>query len=249
MARIIAVVSQKGGVGKTSLVQNLGAELAIAGIKGLLVDFDPQSNLTTGWGFNPLEERPTIYDCLEDSRLSKEAILQVRPNLDLISANLDLAAAEMAYINAIDRNMRLRKALAPLDNDYDVIMIDSPPSLGFFTVNALAAATDYLLPLQVHPYAYKAIDQLLSIVAQVEEINSNLTMMGIVLTMHDRRNTLTEAIESEVRGRFSETVFKTVIPINVRIPEATLDGISVGEYESTSSGAIAYRELAQEMIN
>lgn len=248
MARIIAVVSQKGGVGKTSLVQNLGAELAIAGIRVLVVDFDPQSNLTTGWGFDPLEERHTIYDCLDNPQVSREAVLSVRPNLDLISANLDLAAAEMAYINAIDRNTRLRKALAPLSDAYDVIMIDSPPSLGFFTVNALSAATDYMIPLQVHPYAYKAMDQLLAIVGQVGEINPNLEMLGIVLTMYDRRNSLTEAIENATREQFGEAVFNTVVPINVRIPEATLDGINVGEFEPTSSGAIAYRELAKEVI-
>jgi chromosome partitioning protein len=248
MARIIAIVSQKGGVGKTSLVQNLGSELALAGIKVLIVDFDPQSNLTTGWGFDPGANRNTIYDCLADSSITKEAILPVRNNLDLISANLDLAAAEMAYINAIDRNTRLRKALGTVSNDYDVIMIDSPPSLGFFTVNALSAATDYMIPLQVHPYAYKATDQLLAIVDQVKEINPNLQLMGMVLTMYDKRNSLTDAIEAAARNQFGEAVFNSVIPINVRIPEATLDGVSVGEYEQNSSGAIAYRNLAQEVI-
>ena len=248
MARIIAVVSQKGGVGKTSLVQNLGAELALTGMRVLVVDFDPQSNLTTGWGVDPGEVSPTIYDCLSDPKITETAVIEIRPNLDLIPANLDLAAAEMAYVNAIDRNTRLRKALASMNDAYDVIMIDSPPSLGFFTVNALAGATDYMIPLQVHPYAYKAMEQLLEIVEQVREINGALQLMGIVLTMHDRRNSLTDAIESAARDRFKEAVFDSVIPINVRIPEATLDGISVGEYESSSSGAVAYHNLAQEVI-
>lgn len=248
MARIIAVVSQKGGVGKTSLVQNLGAELSVNGLRVLLVDFDPQSNLTTGWGFDPGADRATVYDCLADSKITQSAVLSVRSNLDMITANLDLAAAEMSYVNAIDRNTRLRKALTPFENAYDVIMIDSPPSLGFFTVNALAAATDYMIPLQVHPYAYKAMNQLLEIVEQVHEINPNLQMMGIVLTMYDRRNSLTDAIEQAARERFESLVFNTVIPINVRIPEATLDGISVGEYEGDSSGALAYRQLAKEVI-
>lgn len=248
MARIIAIVSQKGGVGKTSLVQNLGAELALAGINVLTVDFDPQSNLTTGWGFDPGADRYTIYDCLADPSITKEAVLPVRKNLDLLTANLDLAGAEMAYINSIDRNTRLRKTLAAVTNEYDVIMVDSPPSLGFFTVNALSAATDYMIPLQVHPYAYKATDQLLAIVEQVKEINPNLQLMGIVLTMYDRRNSLTDAIEEAARSRFGNAVFNTVVPINVRIPEATLDGVSVGEYEENSSGAVAYRNLAQEVI-
>ncbi|KAA3664980.1 MAG: ParA family protein [Chloroflexi bacterium] len=248
MTRIIAIVSQKGGVGKTSLVQNLGSELALNHYKTLLVDFDPQSNLTTGWGVDPMENRFTIYDSLSTPEQTADAILSIRPFLDLLPANLDLAGAEMAFINAIDRNNRLRKALTPIIPHYDVIMIDSPPSLGFFTVNALAAATEYMVPLQVHPYAYKAIDQLLDIVEQVQEINPSLQPTGLILTMYDRRNSLTDAIEDAARGRFNDLIFNTVIPINVRIPEATLDGVSVGEYEENSSGAIAYRELAKEIL-
>jgi chromosome partitioning protein len=248
MTRIIAVVSQKGGVGKTSLVQNLGAELALAGQRTLLIDFDPQSNLTTGWGVDPSEERLTVYDSLTEPRQAPKAIINLRPHLDLLPANLDLAGAELAFINAIDRNNKLRKALHPIAAAYQVILIDGPPSLGFFTVNALAAATEILIPLQVHPYAYKAIDQLLSIVEQVQEINPSLKLNGITLTMYDQRNSLTSAIEDAARQRFNRLVFKTVIPINVRIAEATLDGISVGEYEANSSGAKAYQALAQEVI-
>lgn len=248
MTRIIAIVSQKGGVGKTSLVQNLGAELALHQYKTLLVDFDPQSNLTTGWGVDPMEPRLTTYDALSQPEQTAQAILEIRPFLYLLPANLDLAGAEMAFINAIDRNNRLRKALTPIFSQYDIILIDSPPSLGFFTVNALSAGTEYMVPLQVHPYAYKAIDQLLDIVDQVQEINPNLHPTGLVLTMYDRRNSLTDAIADAARSRFENLVFNTVIPINVRIPEATLDGISVGEYEENSSGAIAYRELAKEIL-
>ena len=248
MAKIFGVVSQKGGVGKTSLVQNLGAELAAGGQRVLVVDFDPQSNLTSGWGVDPGADRLTIYDALDDPRQVGGAVVNLRKNLDLLPANLDLAAAELAFINAIDRNFKLRKALAPLDSAYDLILIDGPPSLGFFTVNALAAASDILIPLQVHPYAYKAIDQLLIIVEQVQEVNPALQLFGIILTMWDQRNSLTGAIEEAVRGRFGELVFKTVVPINVRIPEATLQGVSVGEYEVNSSGARSYRALAKEMI-
>lgn len=248
MTRIMAVVSQKGGVGKTSLVQNLSTELAKQGQLTLMVDLDPQSNLTTGWGLDPFEERLTVYDAMTDPQQSGKALLEVRPNLYLIPATLDLAGAELAFINAIDRNTKLRKALAPIAHHFDIILIDGPPSLGFFTVNALAAATEILIPLQVHPYAYKALDQLLGIVQQVEEINPHLTLNGITLTMYDQRNSLTAAIEDSTRRRFQELVFDTVIPINVRIAEATLDGISVGEYEPGSSGARAYRSLATEVI-
>lgn len=248
MTRIVAVVSQKGGVGKTSLVQNLGAELAAAGRKTLLIDFDPQSNLTTGWGIDPAGGRPTIYDAMADPKMAKATILNLRPGLDLIPANLDLAGAELAFINAIDRNYKLKKAIASLAPRYDLILIDGPPSLGFFTVNALTAGTEILIPLQVHPYAYKAVDQLLTIIQQVQEINPILRLNGIVLTMYDQRNSLTSAIEDAARQRFDSLVFNTVIPINVRIAEATLDGMSVGEYETNSSGAKAYKSLATEVI-
>ena len=249
MTRIMAVVSQKGGVGKTSLVQNLGAELANQGQLTLVVDLDPQSNLTTGWGVDPGEDRYTIYDAMSDPQQSSNTVLEIRPNLYLIPANLDLAGAELAFINEIDRNTKLRKALAPIAHHFDVILIDGPPSLGFFTVNALSAATEILIPLQVHPYAYKALDQLMNIVVKVEEINPSLSLGGIVLTMHDQRNSLTSAIEDAARDRFPDAIFNTVIPINVRIAEATLDGISVGEYEASSRGAKAYRSLAKEVIN
>lgn len=247
MTRIIAVVSQKGGVGKTSLVQNLGAELARQGQITLLVDLDPQSNLTTGWGIDPGADRPTIYEALVDPERTEESILELRPDLYIIPANLDLAGAEMAFVNSIDRNSRLRKALDTVSHYFDIILIDGPPSLGFFTVNALVAATEILIPLQVHPYAYKALDQLLEIVEQVREINQDVVLGGILLTMYDRRNSLTAAIEDAARQRFDGLVFKTVIPINVRVAEATLDGISVGEFEPSSSGAQAYRALAQEV--
>jgi len=249
MTRIMAIVSQKGGVGKTSLAQNLGAELAAQGQLTLLVDLDPQSNLTTGWGVDPYEPRLTTYDAMTNPDQSVQTMLELRPNLYLMPANLDLAGAELAFINAIDRNTKLRKALAPIAHHFDVILLDGPPSLGFFTVNALAAATEILIPLQVHPYAYKALDQLMSIVDQVGEINPELRLSGIVMTMYDQRNSLTSAIEDAARQRFPDVVFDTVIPINVRIAEATLDGISVGEYEPSSSGAKAYKALAAEVIS
>lgn len=249
MTRVVAVVSQKGGVGKTSLVQNLGAELAAQGKLTLLIDLDPQSNLTTGWGVDPGAERLTVYDAMTEPQQSTRTLLELRPNLYLMPANLDLAGAELAFINAIDRNTKLRKALAPLAPHFDLILIDGPPSLGFFTVNALAAASEILIPLQVHPYAYKALDQLLTIVQQVQEINPALALSGIVMTMYDQRNSLTAAIEDAARRRFGGLVFDTVIPINVRIAEATLDGISVGEYEASSSGARAYQALAREVSN
>lgn len=249
MTKIVAVVSQKGGVGKTSLTQNLGAELAQLGCRVLLVDFDPQSNLTTGWGFDPGEERPTIYTAMMQPKQAQKTILNVRPNLDLVSANLDLSGAELQFISAIDRNYKLRKALAPFVGSYDYILIDSPPSLGFFTINALVTATDIVIPLQCQAYAYKALDQLFQIVEQVKEINEKLRLAAIVLTMYDVRNSLTISVEEAARNRFGDLVMKATVPVNVRIAEAPLDGVSVGEYEMNSTGAQAYRALAKEMMS
>jgi chromosome partitioning protein len=250
MKRVIACVSQKGGVGKTSLTQNLGAELARQRECVLLIDFDPQANLTVGWGIDPGELNLTVYDALENPReVEKTVIRDIRPGLDLMPASLDLAGAELAFINAIDRNYRLRKVINALPDAYGFVLIDAPPSLGFFTVTALAAATEALIPLQVQPYAYKALDQLLDIIRQVQEINEKLTVGGIVLTMYDRRNLLTGAVEEQARSRFGRLVFQTVIPVNVRIAEAPLDGKPVIEYEPKSTGALAYHSLAREVLD
>jgi chromosome partitioning protein len=249
MTRTIAVVSQKGGVGKTSLVQNLGAELAQNGRKVLLVDFDPQSNLTIGWGLDPGDGRATIYNALSEPGETAGCIVNLRQNLDLIPANLDLAGAELAFVSDfINRNNKLKKALDTLSG-YDILLIDGPPSLGFFTINALMAASEILLPLQVQAYAYKALDQLLEIVDEVREIHSELILSGIVLTMYDVRNALTTTVEEMTRERFGDLVHQTVIPVNVRIAEAPLSGVSIGEYEANSKGAQAYRSLAQEVLS
>ena len=248
MTHTVAIASQKGGVGKTSLTQNLGAELARAGQKVLVVDFDPQSNLTSGWGLDPGEDRPTIYTAMLDPERSQDCVLAHRPMLDVIPANLDLSGAELQFLAAVDRNTKLKKALRPLLGAYDYILIDGPPSLGFFTVNTLVAADTVIVPLQCQVYAYKAIDQLLDIIQQVQEINSALRLSGIVLTMYDVRNSLTISVEETARKRFGDLVMKTVIPVNVRIAEAPLDGVSVGEYDPSSKGAEAYRQLAKEVL-
>lgn len=249
MSQTIAVVSQKGGVGKTSLVQNLGAELAKAGRRVLLVDFDPQSNLTEGWGITPSPELGTIYHAMVRLLHVDEVIIRLRERLDLLPATLDLAGADPHFAGELDRYYKLRQCLKPLQADYDYILIDSPPSLGYFVNSALMAATDVMIPLQVHAYAYKALDQLLAIVAKAAEINEGLTVKGIVLTMYDRRNNLTISVESAARERFGALIYQTVIPINVRIAEAPLDGQPVGEAAAMSAGAAAYAALAEEMLN
>ena len=175
MTRIIAVASQKGGVGKTSLVQNVGAELVHAGRRVLLVDFDPQSNLTEGCGLDPADDRPTVYNAMLDPTQAAACVVELGEGLGLLSANLDLAGAELQFSGAVDRNIKLVEALEPITGDYDYVLIDGPPSLGFFTINALAAADELLIPLQCQVYAFKAIDRLLAIVDQVRKLHPPLT--------------------------------------------------------------------------
>ena len=247
MTRIIAVASQKGGVGKTSLVQNVGAELAHAGKSVLLVDFDPQSNLTEGCGLDPAQDRPTIYTAMLNPAQAAGCIVQLGQGLHLLPADLDLAGAELQFAGAVDRNIKLAEALATVAAGYDYVLIDGPPSLGFFTINALAAADELLVPLQCQVYAFKAIDRLLDIVGQVRKLHPPLALAGIVLTMYDPRNNLTLSVEEAARARFGDLVFRSPIPVNVRIAEAPLEGKAVRDYDPTSTGAAAYAALAKEI--
>ena len=249
MTRAVAICSQKGGVGKTSLTQNLGAELVAAGQRVLLVDFDPQSNLTTGWGIDPDEDRSTVYTAMLNPDDTASCIVNLRPQLDLIPANLDLAGAELEFLMGVGRDTRLQRALAPVADRYDFILIDGPPSLGFFTINAMVAATELFIPLQAQVYAYKAVDQMLRIFEQVQQVNPALRLSAIILTMYDTRNSLTFSVEEIVRERFRELVLQTTIPVNVRIAEAPLDGVPVREYEPGSRGAEAYKAAAQEILD
>ena len=249
MTRIAAIVSQKGGVGKTSLVQNLGTELAKLKKQVLLIDFDPQSNLTTGSGLDPAEKRPTIYEAMLNPEQVQTCIVSCNAKLDLIPANLDLAGAERQFAGDFDRNSKLKETLGSIVTNYDFILIDCPPSLGFYTANALIAATEALVPLQCHAYAYKALDSLLALIEQARKVNHTLKLAAIVLTMYDARNSLTGAVEEAARERFDGLVTKTFIPVNVRIADAPLHGISVGEHDPRGKGAQAYKALAKEILS
>lgn len=248
MTQIIAVVSHKGGTGKTSLVQNAGAVLARAKKRVLLVDFDPQSNLTVGCGLDPIEDRRTVYHAMNAPTETADSIVHL-PTLDILPANLDLAYAEQQFAGHFDRNDKLREVLQPVAKNYEYIFIDSPPSLGFFAFNALVAATDALIPMQCHPYAYKMLTSTLRLIELVRKVNTSLKLLSIVLTMYDRRPALTKTVEDSARKRYGALVAKTVIPVNISIPEATLDGISVSEYAPTSSGARAYQDLVKELFH
>lgn len=246
---IIAVISQKGGVGKTSLVQNIGAELAIAGHATLLVDYDPQSNLTTGWGLDPDADRPTIYTAMLAPEQTDRCIVPLRPHLDLIPANLNLAGAELQFAGDFDRNGKLKSALAPIAGRYRYILVDTPPSLGFYVGNALVAAQRVIIPLQAQFYALKALGPVFDIVKRAQGVNPGLHVSAIIPTMVDVRNSLSEPVIQAARAQYPTLVTRTLIPVNVRVADAPIHGLPVGEHDPHSSGAVAYREVAKELFS
>jgi len=249
MARIISVANQKGGVGKTTTCINLGAALAARGRRVLLVDTDPQSNLTIGLGLNPYDEQQaTTYEVLlNPERGASFAIQQTAYGLDVIPATIEMAAAEMELAGRIGRESLLREALQPCVSTYDYILLDPPPSLGLFTLNALVAANEVLIPLQVQIYALRGLAQLQQTITLVQKLNPALRIGGVVCTMVDRRNNLSTAVEQDIRGRFGDMVYQTVIPQNIRLAEAPGSGLPILQYDATSAGALAYTALAEEV--
>ncbi|MGQ4810250.1 Sporulation initiation inhibitor protein Soj [Candidatus Entotheonellaceae bacterium PAL068K] len=246
MSDIIAIVSHKGGTGKTSLAQNLAYELSAKRV--LVVDLDPQSNLTIGCGLDPGHDRPTVHHAMHAPAATPDLIVPLA-HFDLLPANLDLALAEQQFAGHYDRNDKLKDVLRHVQDGYDYILIDSPPSLGFFAFNALTAATQVLVPLQCQPYAFRAVEHTLHLLDLVQKGNPALSLKAIVLTMYDRRLTLTRSVEHTARTRFGDLIPHTVIPVNVCIPEATLDGVPVAVYAPDSAGAQAYRALAKELFD
>jgi chromosome partitioning protein len=248
MSYTIALCLQKGGTGKTTTTLNLGVELAQLGARVLLVDIDPQANLTTGLGFELNTFEFTIYDILHNRQMgAKFAIQPVTTNIDLIPSTLLLAGAEMDFANKIGRELILKKALATVKNSYDYILIDTPPSLGFFTVNALVAADSVLVPLQAHIYAFQAMPHLEAIVDLVRELNPKLAIDSILLTLVDRRTGLSNTIEKQARETYGDKVFKTVIPSTIRVAESPAAGEPMRVYAPENPAAKAYQDLAWEV--
>ncbi|MDQ2800064.1 MAG: ParA family protein [Armatimonadota bacterium] len=251
MAWTLAVVNQKGGVGKTTTAVNLAACLAQAGRRVLLVDCDPQGNTTSGLGVEKGSLEHSIYDCLVDGKPLAEVLRRdvAVPGLDLAPATLDLAGAETEMFQELSRETILKKVLKPIANDYHYILIDGPPSLGLLTLNILTAADAVLIPIQCEFYALEGISQLMNIVERVKNhLNPKLAIGLVVLTMHDERINLSRQVVSEVRDFFGESVAQTVVPRNVRLSEAPSFGQPIALYDSKSKGAQAYSELAQEVI-
>jgi len=246
---ILAIANQKGGVGKTTTAVNLGAALAELGLRVLVVDLDPQGNATTGLGVNARDLQQSIYDVVMNDLAVEDCVEPTSvKNLFVAPATIDLAGAEIELVPAFSRELKLRRALEEVRDEYDLTLIDCPPSLGLLTVNALAAADGIIVPIQCEYYALEGLGQLLRNVALVRSnLNATLDVHGIVLTMYDARTKLAGQVEQEVRAHFGPTVYRQTIPRNVRIGEAPSYGKPITVYDPMSRGAIAYRELAREV--
>ena len=250
-ARVVAMCNQKGGVGKTTTTINLGAALAEYGRKVLLLDFDPQGALSVGLGVNPLELDRTVYnllmerDCQVDDVLLKTNV----PGVDLLPSNIDLSAAEVALVNEVAREQTLMRNITPVLADYDVVLIDCQPSLGLLTVNALTAADSVIIPLECEFFALRGVALLVDTIGKVQErLNPRLEVEGILATMYDARTVHGREVLSRVVEAFGDRVFHTVISRTVRFPETTVAGEPITTYASSSAGAIAYRQLAREVL-
>jgi chromosome partitioning protein len=250
MGKVIAVASQKGGVGKTTTAINLSACAAEDGKRILLVDIDPQGNAASGLGVSVDEDLPTLYEVLVGGLPIEQAIQKnVLPNLDVLPSGQKLSGAEVELVGVMARETRFRQALQPIRDQYDYIFVDCPPSLGLLTVNTLTAADSVLIPLQCEYYALEGLTQLVRTIQLVQEnLNPGLRIEGVLLTMFDSRLNLSQQVADEARKFFSDRVYQTVIPRNVRLSEAPSFGQPIIHYDRTSSGADSYRALAQEVI-
>ena len=251
MGRVIAIANQKGGVGKTTTAINLSAAIAKKGKKVLVIDSDPQGNTTSGFGVDKNELENTIYELLLGECSVHDCILkEVIPNVSILPANVNLAAAEIEMIGIDKKEYVLKNEIDWIKDDYDYIMIDCPPSLSMLTVNAMTTADTVLVPIQCEYYALEGLSQLIHTVNLVKErLNPDLDMEGVVFTMYDSRTNLSMQVVENVKSHLNQKVFKTLIPRNIRLAEAPSYGQPINMYDSKSAGAEAYMSLAEEVIN
>lgn len=250
MGKIIAIVNQKGGVGKTTTAVNLAAGIGLAGKKVLLVDADPQGNTTSGYGISKKDGAPSSYELLiGKARVEGTIVTTAYKNVDVIPASMNLAAAEVDLIEIERRESQLKIGLSPVREKYDYIFIDCPPSLGLITINALNAADSVLVPIQCEYYALEGLSQLMASVRQVKRLyNPTLEIEGIVLTMFDGRLNLTQQVVGEIKRFFADKLYKTTVPRAVRLSEAPSYGMPIQYYDKRSKGTDAYNSLAKEFL-
>ncbi len=249
MGKVFVFVNQKGGVGKTTSAINIGAYIALAGKKVLLIDFDSQGNMSSGIGVS--KDKPTIYELMAGSCTPEEAIKHSQiKNLDVISASIDLSGAAIELVDQEDREFYLKETIEPLRPNYDYILIDCPPSLGILTLNGLAAADEVFVPMQCEYFALEGITLLLQTVKKVQKkTNPNLVIGGIFFTMYDSRTRLAQSVVMQVKSYFKDIVFNTIIPRNVKLSEAPSFGQAICQYDPNCVGAKSYEKLAEEVLS
>ena len=251
MGRVIAIANQKGGVGKTTTTINLSSCLAELGQKVLVVDTDPQGNTTSGLGIDKENANPTVYQLMIGECKTKDCLIHTEfERLDVIPSNVNLAGAEIDLIGIEDREYILKNALADIRNEYDFVILDCPPSLNMLTVNAMTAADTVLVPIQCEYYALEGLSQLMHTISLVQKrLNPELEIEGVVFTMYDARTNLSLQVVENVKENLKQTIYKTIIPRNVRLAEAPSHGLPINYYDSKSAGAESYRLLAEEVIH